>query len=238
MPTKRKASTQKKGKPKNKSMVSRKKAAPIARIVRSVLSKTAERKTYQYAAANQTVTSVVTDTEFVGIVFGPSQGTGQSNRVGNNVKLLSVEIRGHFNSVGSAIALCKVFVGRNKFNIGLPDSTQAQALMQSGNTATALGPGVVSFYRPWNKDAFNVYRSKNLKIGPANGSITNNDFKVMVPFHFKLFPNRVIKFDDTDNTPTNYSLWIAAVGIDPADSGGNPNSVEYHFEAVHTYIDV
>ena len=70
------------------------------------------------------------------LAFNPSQGTGQGNRIGNKVKLLRVDIRGHCNVTTVAAAnyplmLCKIFVGRAKNGTGI-SGTETNALMQSG----------------------------------------------------------------------------------------------------------
>lgn len=207
-----------------------------------------ERKIYQTSSTNFPCSSQCnTGTELL-IPFNVSQGTGQANRIGNRVFLEKVIIRGHVNmrqttSASIYMNLCKVWVGRLKSDFGAGLPSDYNALMQSGNTSTYLGPDVQSFYRPFNTNRWIIYRQKNMKIGYSQngggaGAPFNNDFKAMVPYKFTLYPKRVVNFDDA-NTPIDYNLILNSVALDVLGSGaGYADSVEMHYEAIFIYTDV
>lgn len=219
----------------------------IVRVVKSVINSNAEKKVYQTSAFNQACAAPLSVLEFNGIPFTPSQGTGQANRIGNRVKLLRVDVRGHVNLVANTQGGSNVFLNLARIILGRPkegltiSAGQVNTLMQSGNTATPLGPDVVSWYRPYNFDVWNIYRQKNFKLAPASLSATsfNNDFKNQGFFKFVLHPNMEVHFNDTTGQSTNFNIFIGGAAIDAQGSGTTyASTVEFHYEAVFTYIDL
>jgi len=219
----------------------------IARVVKSVMRSEAEKKQYQTSAFNQQCAAPMSILEVNGIPFNPSQGTGQANRIGNRVKLLRVEVRGHVNAVANTQGGSNVYLNLARIILGRPregltvSAAQVNSIMQSGNSTSALGPDIVSWYRPYNFDTWNIYRSKNFKIAPASLSTTsfNNDYKNLGFFKFVMHPNMEVTFNDATNTPTNYNIFIGGAAIDSQGSAATySSSVEFHYEAVFTFIDI
>lgn len=244
MPTKKATKTKPKKRPSRR--VTTKKS--VARVVKSVLNGQAEKKFYQ-TSGTATLASTLANTDFIDISPVLQQGTTQAARIGNKVKILRVDVRGqlHYELTSAAyntqLALAKVLIGRVKDSTGLPTVSQAGTLMQNGASATSLGPSAISFYRPWNRDVFSIYKWKNGKLGAGSNTVSsaqgfNNDFKNVMPFHFTLKPNRVVVFNDSTSTCNDYTLLLAACTIEANNSSASVDIFSMAYEVIYTYIDL
>lgn len=200
------------------------KITPVNQISGSILTIEAD------ASGNGSLQYLVNSpvqTGFLNII----QGTSQSQRIGNQIKLKRWVVKGtvYFDlangQLGDPIVsvpfkqnqgYVNLYFGRllnmdNQINTGLTD------LFQNGNDALSPSGLIVDRLYTINKDVYKIYWHKQYKIGissptnpgPTAGVLNNNDYMLNEEFGFDICKlctkNKVIKYDD-DNAQPNDAL--------------------------------
>lgn len=222
-----------------KKYTPRKVPTTVRRYVKAQIGKATEDKfqegeQFDPSAIITLQASSVQPTYFVNTVddvFGfVNQGTGQGERVGNEITLKKWIIRGALTQnpfyienplqqLGSSIVYVDVYIGyRNDLQImSLSPLNELPNFYQSGNASSAPVGNFTELLDWVNKDVYTVLFHKRFKMG--NNS-NNNDFSLARTFSFnicsKLFKNAKLKYNDNTGTVQNaklnaLALWCTAI---------------------------
>lgn len=219
--------------------------AAVKRIVRREISRNQEVKTKQSFVSNvQLFPTTAASFASNVIQVGPnsanlvvSQGTGQGNRVGNQIITKRLVFSGRLTPQGwdttlnpnprpLAVKMLVLYDREDDNTAPVPGST----FFQDGNTTVGFAGTLMDMVKPINADRFRILAQRTFKLGfaaytgtattPANQSqwqaYTNNDFKLNCEFRLdltKYYPKRV-KFNDTTSDPTTRGLWVFFYYID------------------------
>lgn len=160
------------------------------------------------------------------------QGTSQSQRLGNQIKLKRWVIKGtvYFDLNNGTIEIPAVsnpfkqnqgyvnlYFGR-KLNMDNQIDTELTDLFQNGSDAVSPQGLIIDRLYTINRDVYKIYWHKEYKIGisalsgqpPLSGSLNNNDYKLNEEFGFDVCKlctkNKVIKYDDDAAQPNDALL--------------------------------
>jgi len=159
-------------------------------------------------------------------MFSITQGTGNSERIGNLVKLKRWIIKGTVyslggnpGSAGNPLQCCVIdlYFGRNR-DMTVPFDPTLPLFYQDGNTAHSPQGEILERGSTVNKDNYIIYRHKRVKIGPsvssspvgATSNNNNNDYKLSYDFGFDvcklIAKNHKIRFADNNASPNDALL--------------------------------
>lgn len=231
----------------------------ITKIVKSVLSRQAEKKCWFDYGVNQTITTVVTATPvFKNLVPLLTQGTGHSGRIGNEVRVKSGYIRGHVNILpyssltnpGPAPVFIKLFLLTCKqINTNNLVSTPiAGNFFDVVNSTIGLQGNMLDIDLTINKDLWVLHGSKSFKIGAGYGTSTGpvsllsyfDNSPMSVPFYFNFGKFlKTLKYDDATTVCSNKNLFLAfqCVSADGTTYSGSIPA-EFHYSTRVDYEDL
>jgi len=232
----------------------------IVKIVKSVISRNAENKAWFDYGANQsiscTVSATPTNKNLMPVV---SQGTGHSQRVGNEIRVKSGYIRGHVNLLPYDATLnnlpvpayCKIWIlsCREKNGSSLASTSIGNDFFDIVNSSIGMQGTMLDIDLTVNKDAWIIHGTKTLKLGvgaiTSTGPIGTNGYyegssSFSTPFSFNIGKYmKTLKYDDTDATVVNKNMFIAFQVV-PANgaSGANQIMAEFHYCTRVEYEDM
>jgi len=142
-----------------------------------------------------------------------SQGTGQGQRVGNEIRVTSHKVKmaiypsdnGLNKPFYLRIIICSVKIRANDTPAGLK-TIMTTSCFQRGSTSVGMASYLDDFVEQWNRDVLTIHKVKEFKMGtsnPTQGGTANNDFSygrrwsVNVHKYYK----RAIKYNDTGTSP-------------------------------------
>jgi len=231
----------------------------IAKIVKSVMTRQAESKTWFDYGVNQSIitasTSVPTN---INLVPQLSQGVQKSQRVGNEVTVKSGYIRGHVNILPYDVTLnnlpvpcyVKIFIVSQKViqSNTLSDTVISSTFFDIGNSSAAFQGNMLDVGLTIDKDQWVLHGSKTIKLGSGYPSSTGpvgaagyfDNSPMSAPFYFNFGKTlKKLKFEDTNTEPTNRNLWIIFQAV-PANgaSGASQRMAEFHYSTRVEYTDI
>jgi len=233
----------------------------IVKIVKSVLSSQAENKAWFDYGINQSITCVQTSTPtYKNLMPVVSQGTGHSQRVGNEIRVKSGYVRGHVNLLPyEAIlnnlpipAYVKIWIlsCKEKNGSALSSTSIGNDFFDIVNSSIGLQGNMLDVDLTVNKDAWTIHGSKLIKLGvgaiTSTGPIGTGGYyegtsSFSTPFSFNIgkFMKGTLKYDDTDATVVNKNMFIAFQVV-PANgaSGVNQIMAEFHYSTRVNYEDL
>jgi hypothetical protein len=190
-----------------------------------------------------------------------SQGTGQGNRVGNQIMLKSLTMSFILwsrlsNAPGPVLPfdVC-MFVFTDKLKptqSSLTDVRNAfagiggdQYFFQSGNASTGQNLTITDQMLHVNDDRFTLHYKRIFKIGTSNQTNwNNNDYSVSRKFKINLakYMPRYVKFADATSTPQTRQVYVAFMPVVANDDTtvivSNTECVNIGFDIQATYKDV
>lgn len=229
----------------------------ITKIVKSIISRQAENKAWFNYGLNQTIGTASGNTPTnLNLLLTPAQGTGHSNRIGNEIRVKSGYIRGHVNilpydSIINALPLpCYVkmwVVSCKAINTTTLSSTSiASNFFDIVNSAVGFQGNMLDMDFTPNKDNWVVHATKTVKIGSGynfTGPVSNLSYfdnsPMSAPFYFNIGKTmKTIKYDDT-GAPTNKNMFIVFQAV-PANGAGAFGNVlaEFHYSTRIEYEDM
>jgi len=206
--------------------------ASFNKKVKAVISRMVETKVSDYRAgiaipavnnANYSV-SIVPCTPFQSFLSIP-QGTGQGERIGNEIKIKKLEIKGVITATGynagsnlspRPIFVKLFFLTRKDSPMELYSSTTD--IFQYGSSSEGFGSALFNCMRKVNTDEWMVHTTRTFKVGYASNDGTggisgnqyynNNDFKLSNMFSLDLtkYCVKTFKFDDNTVNPTTRNI--------------------------------
>lgn len=146
-----------------------------------------------------------------------SQGTGQSDRVGNVItpRKWNLSVYLHNNGSTNVPSLVRVIIFKLKDGFGVPFTSQPSDILQTGNLSSGGQGNYLDLNRPINTDKYTLYYSRIFKIGGSVSGTTigngNNDFSCVRHVNIDLlkFQRQKIKYTDNTSTPINSGLYMS-----------------------------
>jgi len=184
-------------------------------------------------------------------MFNIIQGPGNSERIGNTIKLKRWVIKGTVYSTGGLTnggpgnpmqcAVVDLYFGRNR-DMTVPFDASLPFFYQDGNSATTPQGELLERCASVNRDNYVIYKHHRVKIGPSTSSAVtpaqnnnNNDYHLSYDFGFDICKliakNHKIKFADDAPAPNDallrsLTLWCtityANVDIDITEQSTMP----------------
>lgn len=207
MPAYKKRSSKKAAYASRKACTKKDAAAIVKRALRTNL----ERKAYQTSSSEITVSTLLQgDGTNWFPLCAPAIGNTVTTRVGNEIRLQKLEMRGSLHNNASIIQLVRMVVFYLKDNVTVSSATD---IFQSGNTVAqdfSAFVGIDSIHYPLNTVKLQVLHDSVIQLAPAGAHESVRTFKKS--FDLK---NKKIKFEGNstgiDNQePQLYALWFAA----------------------------
>lgn len=228
-------------------------------LIKRAISQMAEKKMVIASGANISLFTVAaTSPNALGLTPLVSQGTSQNQRVGNQIRVVKGQIRGHlilrpYDSVLNptiAPLSVKFWLCRYKKSTTATFSSTdaASAFFDTGAGVSGMTGNVVDMDLYPNTDSWDILQTKQYRMGLS--SATNNATSINTLF-FDNSPSQIAfqfefgshlgscMYNDTNNEPTNKSLFLV---IQPVYANGSATNglapVELDYATQITYIDV
>jgi len=238
---------------------------PLIKLIKRVINRQAETKIANFqdgfeisnAGIGTNNIQPMTPYALVGLVI--SQGTGQGDRIGNKITMKSLIMRYtivplEYDNITNPIPIPQVvrmwfFSVKNSNTLLTSNPTD---FIQNGDTATELSGTIIDMNRIINNDFYTYLGHRTFKIGYANyggsgtqaapQSFSNNDFKLYAQGTVnltKMCP-KIIKYDDTDDTPTSrlVMMLVQTVNADGSSGGSTFPRIRYNYELTMKYKDM
>lgn len=209
------------------------------------------------ANAGWTASSISIAPSSTGFVI--PQGTGQGNRIGNQITTKKAVVKGilHqniYDAGTNGIPLpvqVRMLIFKDKFNKAGQPAAVSLDLFQTGSTSIGPTNDLVDMILEVNKDRYQVYHDEIMKLGFANyagtgvnanfQSFANNDYSLNCEFSVDItkFIPKNIMYNDGGAAPMNDNLWMIFI---PAQSVGgiiaaNSTLLNMSWSAYYHYID-
>lgn len=220
-------------------------------MVKKEIARQAENKTQQYYIDDYSVYPSNAGSPFTSSFFPVSpyvsylditQGVGQGERIGNQIKIKKLSIKGNFtpapynvttNPTPQPIMIVMRFFISRATPITIP--TSMSGFMQLGDSSADLQNNLTDIWGPYNEDAYKVFARRIFKIGYSSytggGSggggptqfYSNNDFKMNQSFSVDLtkYAIKTLKYNDTSSTPRMRGIFcsVQALNADGTEMG-------------------
>lgn len=230
------------------------KVARIARTVaRAVVARNIENKQVYKSVGPVPFNNALTTGDFQTIIPDLGVGTGNQQRIGNEVKMLGTYLKGsvHVNlqntavtPVASPFVYVRIMILLDKTNPGTGVSSAA-VLERNGVNVAPTG-AVFDVMSPIDKNRFQVLFDKKIKLQNSNYALNstgyvNPNFIGQRYIRYKL-PSRVLKYLESSSAqPTNYMPQMGMFLVDPLQiltpGSTGTNLCTYNFETTMYYQD-
>lgn len=251
--------------PLRKRRINKQVPKKIKSYVNRVLARNVENKLAQpyvfnntpilpYGVASPTASTIIAVTSTM--LNNITQGTGQGNRIGNEITVKSAHFKGFVNKLfGSgegntqANNACYLKMVLLRYKNSLDSPTILSGLMQNGSSSAPPNNLPSDMYRYFNKDAFIIFTTRMFKLGSTQTDTSsgqqNNDFSVSKYFKINLTKHlpKKIKYTDGFPDPTNtqiYAVFLLCNYNGDAIVTGTPPAypaVEIHGDVSLVYED-
>jgi len=201
-------------------------SAALKSLVKSAVARQAETKFATPLTANNVAilpydaTSQLLTTINLTTALNIAQGTGQGDRIGDEITVHNMTFKGFMTVSPSLISAdtspcyVKMVIGRQKVSLIQP--TSYANLYQAGNGVAAPSNLPTDIIRSFNRDAWVILQSKVFKLGFANvpnstggSSQANNDFALCRLFSLNLNKHiHKVKYSDGGAQPQNVGLFV------------------------------
>jgi len=189
----------------------------IQQVVENMLEKkfiNRDPQTYSFNANNTTMSNPV---DLISGLENISQGTGQGDRIGNQIKLTSATLRAVFTMNSTYISgatfrpgYVQVWLGTLKDSPSTsPTAADLLRIYQDGSGSAGADGTVIATLRPLNRDHFNIRYYKKFKLGGAGSPYPNNDFPIQQEIVVPNIVRGIVKYSDT-SLPTNKYMYMWA----------------------------
>lgn len=217
---------------KKKAMTQSKPSPALKKAVRTIINKEVEDKLVVNKTVIQQANIPGAGLTSAGLgVLSPisvllTQGTNEASRIGNKVITKKMYVRysinalptnevgvGALNPFRGLPFLVRVVIYRHRYNMG---DSSPDALIDDGSSSTFLNGDVDTYFRPYNKDEYQVIYSKTHKLQPirhlsGSGYIDvnqDNKFSNFVIRNATIKCPKTLIFNDNNSQPTNFNYHI------------------------------
>jgi len=232
----------------------------VKTFVRKAISRNIENKCWYTYGANSSLITATPTTNPTHANLLPTnflQGTGKSQRIGNEITIKKAYIRGRINLLPynattnplSAPILVKMWVVSNKLsNTFIPTvASNWASFFDTVNSAVAFQNSPLDMILDVNKDAWTLHASKTFKLGagsmtstgPVGSSAYFDNSSMSVPFYFNYGKYiKKVKYDDAlTNNPTNRNLYLVLQAVNADGTSTAQIPAETHFSTTVIYED-
>lgn len=234
---------------------------PIKKYVSRVIRAKTENKVRVNFAANQSITSGDATTCTWPLIISTTQGTGESERVGNEIKIVKGTFRAAINlKVYDATTnpfpqptWVKIWVVKdlkNKGQLATMDSTAYSNFFRANSTTVSMQNTPLDLTLPINQDYFRVLYSKVFKLGcsgvynvaPVSTNVNsyqdNSPMAKIVTINWGKWARKVMKFTEGSSQANNENIYFVIQAI-PADgqSAAGKQLIEMHYTNTQHYED-
>lgn len=204
----------------------------IKAVVKKQISRNIETKTTMCFLQDQAIYSSSNTSFFINPIpmtpyasgFNPIvQGTGQGDRIGNQITLTKLRFKGNiypaaYNAISNGTPQPSYVIFWFYKYRATPTITQVpdNEFLQYGNTSRGLSNSLTDRWAPINKDKVILLGRKVYKVGFASfnqstgslgnlGNVANNDFKLVADFSIDLlkWAPKKVTYNDNSSTPTS-----------------------------------
>lgn len=185
--------------------------------IRRVARKLAETKFVKWEVRTAQIYNIIQDSNVQTLVPSIARGTGEADRVGNEVSTQKMVLRLNVypnveNSGGDEDQLYDLYIFKPRRSIFMSSGDMAK-FKDNGNSATNFDGSVINAMLPVNNDRFKIFYFKRFRmnaISQLTNPLFNQDprsrqFQINLT---KYVPKKVL-FDDGTNSPENMGLYIA-----------------------------
>lgn len=242
-----------------------KRSRAITKVVKKVLSRNLEKKAFHFALANEALTIATPSLvpKAIDLVPALAQGTGASQRIGNEILVKNAYIKGFVNIKAynattnpNAVPIYVKFwlLSCKKTNTpAMATISTFSTFFESMNSGLPFQGSTLDMLLTVNKDVWTVHSTKLVKIGVSTSVGGNNpvattgyfdNSQMSKPFYFNYTKHlKKIMYDDTvNNVSTNRNLFLV---IQPANADGTTtvdptiiiNPAEIHTVQLVEYTD-
>lgn len=230
-----------------------KKVTPAVKsYVKRIISSNNENKMVIQYGINQAITtaSATNPTYIQNLLPSLAQGTGKSNRIGNDIKIKYAYVRGFVNLLPYSATLnplstpiqVKIWLCSSKTvnTNNIASTSIASDFFEVNNASAGFQGNLLDMMLTPNKDSWVIHATKTFELGATyastNGQVGTAGYfdnsKMIRPFYFnygKYFKS-VLKYNDqTLNIPTNKNLFLVFQAVNADGSTTAINCAEYHF---------
>lgn len=240
------------------------KKAPISTAVKTFvqqsLSRQIESKEIVAYGFNIDILTVASSTPTnICLLPEPSQGTGQSDRVGNEIKIKNLYVKGFVNlkpydSTTNPTAptplMVKLWViSAKNVNTNTLSNTAVQDYFSIANNSVGFNANIRDQLLPVNQDMFKVHASKVFKIGvgapstyagTTSSSAYLDNSPMIHPFSFDCSKYvSTLRFDESQTWATNKNLFlvVTATRCDGVTTSATLAPCEWHYMVQTKYHD-
>ena len=188
-----------------------------------------------------------------------SQGVGQANRIANHINTRKVMLKYILWPTQYDLVLnpnprpvdIRIVIGSYKPDlVNGPTYTSFNNYFQSGNTTTAPLGNLLDMVSNINKDQFQIYSDKIVKLGysvdngtggvPGTQYFSNNDYKMNIirKINITRYVTKQFGFNDSTNTPSSgraLFIWFMYVNADTASTNANYKQANVAIDVDYTF---
>lgn len=239
---------------------------PIKQLIQRAIRNTQEVKQFQFGTSQISLVTYSNTANFNNknvIELGPSssndltQGTGNSNRIGNDISIKSVSLKmiiypnAYDATINSQPVPMNVRYVIAHSKATPTDLIVSNTFFESNNSTVSPQDNLEDQILNINKDIYVVSRDKSFKVGSANNTgsgsqsqwqhYANNDYKRNVVIKSditKCFPKK-ITWNDTSSIPTSFmpNLILFVSRSDGIAYASNQEPLKYFYEVTIRYTD-
>jgi len=227
----------------------------IVKIVKSVISRQAEKKVWADYGVNQSIVCAATSVPtFENLLPLLSPGDSSIGRIGNEVRVKNAYIRGHVNilpynaTTNNTPIPCYVkmwVVSTRVINTqNLAATSIASDFFESGAANTGFQGNMLDIDFSPNKDVWIIHYTKTIKLGgisTSNFTVGYGDNSPMsAPFQFNYGKKltAALKYNDATNSASNKNMFLIFQAVPATGQDGSTLSMaEYHYTTRVEYED-
>jgi len=231
----------------------------VKTYVKKAISNAAEKKVFIQFGANQSIQAAAGTNPIAQYILPQiGQGSSNSTRVGNKIKITSGYVRGYcnllpFNAITNPNPLplkVKIWLCSNrKINSNNIASTNiANDFFEINGATTGFQGNMLDMVLSENQDMWQVWDTYTLSLGTSNvtstGPVSTGSYADGSPmsdsFYFDVSKICTsLKYDDSTSVPTNRNLFIVFTTV---NSDGSADAAlipaEYHYQVRYEYTDL
>lgn len=234
---------------------------PIKSYIQRALSRNQESKETTSFGLNQSILTVANSTPTaINLLPTPAQGTGDSERIGNEIEVKKLIVTGFVNMTAydatnnptaPAPLLVKMWVvsAKNINTNTFSNTSASSSFFQVSNSSTGFQATIRDQLLPVNPDLFTVHRVKTFKIGfgstsayaPATGTSAYFDNSPMIKqftFDCSKYVSK-LKYDEGQTWATNKNMFLVTTvtRADGTVTSATLAPAEYHWRVQCIYKD-
>jgi len=232
----------------------------VKNYVKKAISRRMENKELVNYGFNQSILTVANSAPTaVNLLPLPSEGAGQSDRIGNEINVKKLLLTGFVNMLpydatnnptAPAPLWIKMWVlSAKNVNTNTFSNTPVGSFFQTGNASAGFQASIRDLLLPVNQDYYTVHRYKTFKIGYGSLSGANSSSLVGTAFDNSPMSHQFtfdcskyvskLKYDEDQTWPTNKNLFlvITATRADGSTSSATLPASEFHWRTDCIYED-